>query len=122
MTAADVALREVEVEGRIKRKLLALKTLTQQRAGTRVYIADGRVEHPVKDALAGAGTTAALFAVARIVHEGYGLAPVLRVELYDASCADGAHGQRVQPRFTHGDRGGEERVDARPIARFGHQS
>ena len=43
------------VEGRIKRKLLALTRLCQG-GKTRVIIADGRGEKPVINALAGAGT------------------------------------------------------------------
>ena len=55
MSAADVIAREARVEGRIKRKMLALKNLME--AGTsEVIIADGRVEHPVADALQGKGT------------------------------------------------------------------
>ena len=56
MTRAEVAVREQQVEGRMKRKMLALKTLVQLDQ-VRVVISDGRVEHPVRDALAGAGTT-----------------------------------------------------------------
>lgn len=56
MTGAEVAIRESQLEGRIKRKMLALKTLTQV-AGPKVFISDGRVEHPVIDAIAGKGTT-----------------------------------------------------------------
>ncbi len=55
MSLAELHEREARVEGRIKRKLLALTRLC--RGGkTRVIIADGRVEHPVSEALAGAGT------------------------------------------------------------------
>lgn len=55
MSRAEVARREAAVSGRMKRKMLALGRLV--RAGsTRVVIADGRVEHPVRDALAGKGT------------------------------------------------------------------
>ena len=39
----------------MKRKMLALKRLVATGA-TRVVISDGRVEHPVRDALAGRGT------------------------------------------------------------------
>lgn len=56
MTRDEVALREAQVEGRIKRKLLALRRLLDAGA-SRVVIADGRVDHPVADALAGKGTT-----------------------------------------------------------------
>ena len=55
MSPAELETREAQVEGRIKRKLLALTRLC--RGGkTRVIIADGRVEHPLADALQGAGT------------------------------------------------------------------
>jgi acetylglutamate/LysW-gamma-L-alpha-aminoadipate kinase len=52
----ELAAREAQVEGRMKRKLLALKNLFDSGAVT-VIIADGRTEHPVKDALKGKGTT-----------------------------------------------------------------
>jgi [amino group carrier protein]-L-2-aminoadipate 6-kinase len=55
MTAAEVAVREQQVDGRIKRKMLALKTLVQG-GDVQVIIADGRVEQPIRDALAGKGT------------------------------------------------------------------
>jgi acetylglutamate/LysW-gamma-L-alpha-aminoadipate kinase len=51
----ELAARESQVEGRMKRKMLALKNLFEGGAAT-VIITDGRVEHPVKDALAGKGT------------------------------------------------------------------
>lgn len=50
--------REGQVEGRMKRKMLAVRKLFEQGA-TRVIIADGRTEHPVSDALAGKGTVIA---------------------------------------------------------------
>ncbi len=55
MSVTQLKSREAEVEGRIKRKLLALTKLC---AGgkTRVIISDGRGEHPVEDALNGKGT------------------------------------------------------------------
>lgn len=55
MSIAELNRREAEVEGRIKRKLLALTKLT---AGgkTRVIISDGRTEKPITDALNGKGT------------------------------------------------------------------
>ncbi len=56
MTGAELATREAQVEGRMKRKMLALRTLFEQGAG-RVVIADGRTEHPLRDALSGSGTT-----------------------------------------------------------------
>jgi len=56
MTRAELARREEQVEGRMKRKMLALRNLFEAGAAS-VIIADGRVEHPVADALAGHGTT-----------------------------------------------------------------
>ena len=55
MSLTELNTREAQVEGRIKRKLLALTRLC---AGgkTRVIITDGRSEHPVEDALNGKGT------------------------------------------------------------------
>ena len=55
MTGAELRDREARVEGRIRRKLLALTRLVED-GRTRVIIADGRSEHPLNDALAGAGT------------------------------------------------------------------
>lgn len=55
MSIAELHRREAQVEGRIKRKLLALTRLCQQ-GKTRVIIADGRGQQPVTDALEGAGT------------------------------------------------------------------
>ncbi|MGD8293933.1 MAG: [LysW]-aminoadipate kinase [Desulfobacterales bacterium] len=51
----DLQAREQQVEGRMKRKMLALKKLFEQGA-TRIIISDGRSEHPVTDALLGKGT------------------------------------------------------------------
>ncbi len=48
-------VRESQVEGRMKRKILALRKLFESGAGT-VIIADGRTEHPIRDALNGKGT------------------------------------------------------------------
>ncbi len=55
MSLAELAQREAEVEGRIKRKLLALTKLC---AGgkTKMIICDGRVDQPISNALTGAGT------------------------------------------------------------------
>lgn len=53
---ASLEARESQVEGRMKRKMLALKKLMESGA-TRVLISDGRVEHPIQDALSGKGTT-----------------------------------------------------------------
>jgi acetylglutamate/LysW-gamma-L-alpha-aminoadipate kinase len=55
MNVSELLAREAAVEGRIKRKLLALTRLCQG-GRTRVIIADGRIEHPVIKALEGAGT------------------------------------------------------------------
>ena len=55
MSVAELHSREATVEGRIKRKLLALTRLCQG-GKTRVIIADGRGEQPIINALAGAGT------------------------------------------------------------------
>jgi acetylglutamate/LysW-gamma-L-alpha-aminoadipate kinase len=55
MSLAELQAREATVEGRIKRKLLALTRLCQG-GKTQVIIADGRGEQPVINALAGAGT------------------------------------------------------------------
>ena len=55
LTAAELAAREAAVSGRIKRKLLALKS-TCRDGRTRVIIADGRIDRPVSAALAGGGT------------------------------------------------------------------
>jgi len=54
----ELEAREQQVEGRMKRKVLAIKKLFEHGA-TRVIISDGRVEHPVMDALAGKGTVIA---------------------------------------------------------------
>lgn len=55
MSVAELNQREAEVEGRIKRKLLALTKLC---AGgkTKIIISDGRGEQPITNALNGAGT------------------------------------------------------------------
>ncbi len=58
MTRADVVQREAQVEGRIKRKMLALKRLLEG-APTQVIISDGRVTQPLHEALNGAGTVIA---------------------------------------------------------------
>jgi len=51
----ELAEREMQVTGRMKRKLLALRRLFEEGAKT-VIISDGRTEHPVADALSGKGT------------------------------------------------------------------
>lgn len=55
LTQTELRQREEQVEGRMKRKLLALNKLFEQGAAE-VIIADGRVEHPVKNALENNGT------------------------------------------------------------------
>ncbi len=55
MSITELNRREAEVEGRIKRKLLALSRLTEG-GRTRVIISDGRTEKPISDALDGKGT------------------------------------------------------------------
>lgn len=55
ISRAELDAREAQVEGRMKRKMLALKKLMENGAA-RVIIGDGRVEHPVQDALSGKGT------------------------------------------------------------------
>ena len=52
---ADLLRREEQVEGRMKRKMLALRKLFEYGAAE-VIISDGRTEDPVKDALEGKGT------------------------------------------------------------------
>ncbi len=54
--ANELKDRESQVEGRMKRKMLALRKLLEEGVGT-VIISDGRVEHPIQEALAGKGTT-----------------------------------------------------------------
>lgn len=56
LSVTELADREAAVEGRMKRKMLALRRLFDAGAAE-VIIADGRTEHPVLDALAGKGTT-----------------------------------------------------------------
>lgn len=48
--------QESKVEGRMKRKMLAIRKLFADGAST-VIIGDGRAQHPIKDALEGKGTT-----------------------------------------------------------------
>ena len=55
LTLAELASWEASAEGRIRRKLLALRRQLEG-GSARVIVADGRVEHPVADALAGLGT------------------------------------------------------------------
>ncbi len=58
MSRTDLEQREAQVEGRMKRKMLALRKLFENGA-QRVILADGRVEHPIHDALNGKGTVIA---------------------------------------------------------------
>ena len=55
MSRAELERRETQVEGRMKRKMLALRRLFEAGA-TEVVIGDGRVEHPIRAALDGVGT------------------------------------------------------------------
>ena len=55
MTTEELAAREQPVEGRMKRKMLALRSLFNG-GKCRVILADGRVERPLKDALDNKGT------------------------------------------------------------------
>jgi acetylglutamate/LysW-gamma-L-alpha-aminoadipate kinase len=55
LSMSDIEHREQQVEGRMKRKMLALRRLFENGA-SRVIIADGRTELPVSDALAEKGT------------------------------------------------------------------
>lgn len=55
LSANELLVREEQVTGRMKRKILALRKLLE--TGThQVIISDGRVENPIKDALSGKGT------------------------------------------------------------------
>ena len=55
LTKQELQTREEQVEGRMKRKMLALRKLFEDGATT-VVVGDGRTEHPVVDALNGKGT------------------------------------------------------------------
>jgi acetylglutamate/LysW-gamma-L-alpha-aminoadipate kinase len=55
ISPGELERRESQVEGRMKRKLLALRKLFEDGAHT-LIMADGRVENPIHDALAGKGT------------------------------------------------------------------
>lgn len=58
ISPAELEALEQQVEGRMKRKMLAVKKLFEHGA-TKVIISDGRREHPVADALAGKGSVIA---------------------------------------------------------------
>lgn len=55
LSRSEIEHREQQVEGRMKRKMLALRRLLESGA-SRVIIGDGRTDHPVSDALDGKGT------------------------------------------------------------------
>ena len=55
MSKEELAAREEQVAGRMKRKILALRKLFEKGHCT-VFISDGRSDHPVRDALAEKGT------------------------------------------------------------------
>ena len=55
LSRSELEQREQQVEGRMKRKMLALRRLIEGGA-SRVVIGDGRTETPIRDALAGKGT------------------------------------------------------------------
>jgi acetylglutamate/LysW-gamma-L-alpha-aminoadipate kinase len=58
ISSSELEAREQQVEGRMKRKMLAVRKLFEHGA-SKVIISDGRTEHPVADALAGKGTVIA---------------------------------------------------------------
>ena len=55
LSQSELERREQQVEGRMKRKMLALRRLFEFGA-SKVTISDGRTEAPISDALAGKGT------------------------------------------------------------------
>ena len=55
MSVSELELREGQVKGRMKRKMLALRKLFENGV-SEVIISDARVEHPIKNALNGGGT------------------------------------------------------------------
>ncbi|MHB8930791.1 MAG: [LysW]-aminoadipate kinase [Melioribacteraceae bacterium] len=56
MSKAELEAMEEKVDGRMKRKILALRKLFSA-GDTTVILSDGRTENPIKDALNGKGTT-----------------------------------------------------------------
>ena len=56
ISQAELEQREQQVEGRMKRKILALRKLLDG-GETTVILADGRIDNPIKNALSGGGTT-----------------------------------------------------------------
>jgi len=55
ISKSELEKREAQVEGRMKRKMKALIKLFES-GNTTVYICDGRIENPIKNALNGGGT------------------------------------------------------------------
>lgn len=55
LTWRELAQLEQRVEGRMRRKVLSLKSLAEQ-GSPRICIGDGRIDHPLAQALAGRGT------------------------------------------------------------------
>jgi acetylglutamate/LysW-gamma-L-alpha-aminoadipate kinase len=55
LSAKDLLIREEQVTGRMKRKMLALRKLLETDTH-KIIISDGRIENPVNQALAGKGT------------------------------------------------------------------
>ena len=55
LSRGEIERREQQVEGRMKRKMLALRRLFESGAST-VVIGDGRTQTPIRDALTGKGT------------------------------------------------------------------
>ena len=56
ISKTELEAMEQKVEGRMKRKILAIRKLFEG-GDTIVIISDGRTEHPIADALNGKGTT-----------------------------------------------------------------
>jgi acetylglutamate/LysW-gamma-L-alpha-aminoadipate kinase len=55
ISQAELEQREAQVEGRMKRKILALRKLFEG-GDTTVILSDGRIDNPIKNALEGGGT------------------------------------------------------------------
>ena len=55
ISQAELEQREAQVEGRMKRKILALRKLFEG-GDTTVILSDGRIDNPIKNALNGGGT------------------------------------------------------------------
>ena len=55
LSKAELVKREAQVDGRMKRKMLALRRVFESGAAE-VIISDGRTGHPLRDALSGFGT------------------------------------------------------------------